>query len=301
MLRSVTAAALVGVLVGFWVALVNGDIELFQNYVEGVWRYQVEFRSFAAPLIGAVIGALAGANIRLALAQVRADAFVRGALAGCSVGALLVAGQAALVALAVLLQVYDAKYGFLLTRFVGILSTAVLIGAIVGLLGVGRSLGKPVITGAVIGALTFVAFVLPAPLNAALNVPVSNWGMAVGGAIVLTSFVLIYQLPVLLSGVGSGAIIGVLCKRVAVDGADSAPVAVGVTMGAVAAVTVSSLSFHYVIFGLESSASSFSIALFMFRTLLGLVAGSVVGLLVIAARRRIAPSRRADADMISRD
>ena len=301
MLRSVTAAALVGVLVGFWVALVNGDIELFQNYIEGVWRYQVEFRSFAAPLIGAVIGALAGANIRLALAQARADAFVRGALAGCSVGALLVAGQAALVALAVLLQVYDAKYGFLLTRFVGILSTAVLVGAIVGLLGVGRSLGKPVITSAVIGALTFVAFVLPAPLNAVLNVPVSNWGMAVGGAIVLTSFVLIYQLPVLLSGVGSGAIIGALCKRVAVDGADSAPVAVGVTMGAVAAVTVSSLSFHYVIFGLESSASSFSIALFVFRTLLGLVAGSVVGLLVIAARRRIAPSRRADADMISRD
>ena len=95
---------------------------------------QVAVRSFAAPLVGAVIGALAGANIHLALAQERADAFVRGALTGCAVGALLVAGQVALVVLAALLQVYDVEYGFLLIRFVGILSVPVLIGAIAGLL-----------------------------------------------------------------------------------------------------------------------------------------------------------------------
>lgn len=295
MLRSVTAAVLIGVLGGFWFALVNGSIELFQNYVEGVWRYQVGVRSFAAPLVGAVIGALAGANIHLALAQARADAFVRGALAGCAVGALLVAGQAALVALAALLQVYDVEYGFLLTRFVGIFAAAVLIGAIAGLLGVGRSLGRPVVTGAVIGALTSVAFVLPVPLNAVLNVPVSNWGMVVGGVVVLTSFVLTYHLPALLSGAGSGAIIGAVHRQRAMDGADIDSIAVGIILGAVAAVTASSLSFHYVILGLESSASSFSIALVVFRTLLGLVGGSVIGLLVITARRRIALSRRARA------
>ena len=246
-------------------------------------------------MIGAVIGALAGANIHLALAQARADAFVRGALAGCAVGALLVAGQAALVVLAALLQVYDVEYSFLLTRFVGIFAAAVLIGAVAGLLGAGRSLGRPVVSGAVIGALTSVAFVLPAPLNAALNVPVSNWGMVVGGAVVLTSFVLTYHLPALLSGAGSGAIIGAVHRQRAMDGADIDSIAVGVILGAVAAVTASSLSFHYVILGLESSASSFSIALVVFRTLLGLAAGSVLGLLVITASRRIASSRRARA------
>ena len=301
MLRSVITAVFIGVLGGFWFALVNDSIELFRNYVDGIWRYQVAVRSFAAPLVGAVIGALAGANIHLALAQERADAFVRGALAGCAVGALLVAGQAVLVVLAALLQVYDVEYGFLLTRFVGILSVAVLIGAIAGLLGVGGSFDKPVVPGAVIGALISIAFVLPGPLNAALNVEVSNWGMVVGGVIVLTSFVLTHNLPVLLSGAGSGAIIVAVYKQRAADGADSAPVAFGAILGTVAAVTASSLSFHYVILGLESSASSFSIALFVFRTLLGLVAGSVVGLLVIVVRQRIAPSRRADADMISRD
>ena len=301
MLRSVTTAVLISVLGGFWFALVNGSIELFQNYVEGAWRYQFEVRSFAAPVIGAVIGALAGANIHLALAQARTDAFVRGALAGCAVGGLLVAGQAVLVMLAALLQVYDIEYGFLLTRFVGIFAAAVLIGAIAGLLGAGRSLGKPVVSGAVIGALTSVAFVLPAPLNAALSVPVSNWGMVVGGAVVLTSFVLTYHLPALLSGAGSGAIIGAVHRQRAMDREDIDSIALGVILGAVAAVTASSLSFHYVILGLESSASSFSIALVVFRTLLGLVGGSVIGLLVITAKRRIALSRRADADTASRD
>ena len=236
--------------------------------------------------------------------QERAEGFVLQALVtGCVVGIVLGGmRKTALVSLlAALLQVYEVEYGFLLTRFVGILSAAVLIGAIAGLLRVGGSFDKPAVPGAVIGTLTSFAFVLPAPLNAALNVEVSNWGMVVGGIIVLTSFVLTYHLPDLLAGAGSGAIIGAVYNHRVANGADSAPVALGVILGTVAAVTASSLSFHYVILGLESSASSFSIALFVFRTLLGLVAGSVIGLLVIVVRQRSAPLRRSDADKISRD
>ena len=300
MLKSIVAAAFIGVLGGSWIALVNGSVELFQNYVDGVWRYQVGVRSFAAPVIGAVIGALAGANIRLALAQARTDGFVRGALAGFIVGALLVAAQAVLVALAALLEVYDVEYGFLLTRFLGILTATVLIGAIAGLLEIGLMFGRPVVAGAVVGALVSVAFVLPAPLNAALNIPVSDWGMVVGGVIVLISFVLTYHLPVLLAGIGSGAIIGAVHKQGAVDGPVNAPVAVGIILGAVAAVTASSLSFHYVILGLESSPSSFSIALVAFRTLLGLVGGCVVGLVVRTVTRRIKTSRYPEKGSVSR-
>lgn len=301
MLRSVITAVIIGVLGGFWVALVNDSIELFRNYVDGVWRYQVEFRSFAAPLIGAVIGALAGANIRLALAPARTDAFVRGAFAGCAAGALLVAGQAALVVFAALLQVYQVEYGFLLTRFVGILTTAALIGSAAGLLESGRSFNMPAVIGAVIGALTSAAFVLPVLLNAALNVPVTNWGEVVGGAIVLISFVFTYHLPALLSGAGSGALIGAAHKQRAADGEDSAQVAFGMILGAVAAVTASSLSFHYVILGLESSESSFSIALVVFRTLLGLVVGSAFGIAATFAVQRLVSTRGIDANMINRD
>lgn len=299
MTRSVTTAVFIGVLGGFWFALVNGSIELFQNYVEGVWRYQFGVRSFAAPLVGAVIGALAGANIHLALTQARADAFVRGALAGCAVGTLLVAGQAVLVALATLLQVYDIEYGFLLTRFVGILSVAVLIGAVAGLLGGVCSLAAP-LPGAVVGALAAAALALPV-IVVALTVLMSGWDISVAWVFASTLIYALPQLPVLLAGAGSGAIIGAVHKQRAMDGADIDSIAVGVIMGAVAAVTASSPSFHYVILGLESSASSFSIALFVFRTLLGLVTGSVVGLLIIAARRWTSSSNLADADTVSLD
>ena len=301
MLKSVITAACIGVLGGLWVALVNGSIELFQNYVDGVWRYQVEFNSAAEILVGAVIGVLAGANIRLALDPARADGFVFGALIGLAVGVLLALAQIAFVVLSALLQVYDVEYGFLLTRFAGILTAAVLIGAAAGSLGLGRSLGRPVVTGAVIGALTSVAFVLPAPLNAALTVPVSSWGMVVGGVIVLTSFVLTYNLPVMLAGVGSGAIIGAVHRRRATDGADDATVAAGVILGTVAAVTASSLSFHYVILGLTSPDDSFSIAMFAFRTLVGLLGGVAVGMAVIIAGHRIVSTHRANAGMISPD
>lgn len=301
MLRSVTAAVLIGVLGGFWFALVNGSIELFQNYVEGVWRYQFGVRSFAAPLVGAVIGALAGANIHLALAQARADAFVRGALAGCAVGALLVAGQAALVALAALLQVYDVEYGFLLTRFVGIFAAAVLIGAIAGLLGVGRSLGRPVVTGAVIGALISVAFVLPVPLSVGLAVPASSLGALAIGAFVITTFVLTNHLPVLLAGIVGGAIVGVAHNRNAASHANETRAFVGIILAAVTAVTAASLSFHFVILGLESPDFSLSLpilSILVFRTLVGLLCGCAVGLAIIFAGRRDALIRRSDTDMI---
>ena len=301
MLKSVTVAVSIGILGGFWVALVNDSIELFRNYVDGVWRYQVEVRSFAAPVIGGVIGALAGANIRLALAPERADGFIWGALAGCAAGALLVAGQAALVALAALLQVYDVEYGFLLTRFVGIFAAAAIIGAVAGLLGIGRASGRHVVTGAVIGALASVAFVLPAPLNAALNVPVSGWGGVVGGAIVLTSFVLTYHLPVLLAGAGSGAIIGMVHKQRAQNGENDTPIAIGIVLGAAIAVTASSLSFHYVVLGLAYSHASFSLGLLVFRILVGLLCGVAVGIAVAFAGRRVISARRADADIMYDD
>ena len=98
MLKSVITAACIGVLGGFWIALVDGSIEIFQNYVDGVWRYQIEFNSAAEILVGAVIGVLAGANIRLALDPERADGFVSGALVGLAVGVLLALAQIAFVA-----------------------------------------------------------------------------------------------------------------------------------------------------------------------------------------------------------
>ena len=302
-LRSVTAAVLIGVLPGFWFALVNGSIELFQNYVEGVWRYQVEIRSFAAPVIGAVIGALVGTNIRLSLARKRVDAFVRGALAGCAVGALLVAGQAVLVARAALLQVYDVEYGFLLIRFVGILTAAALIGAAVGLLEVVRLLGRPVVIGAVIGALTSIAFVLPVALGVGLAVPVASLGALAMGAFVITTFVLTNHLPVLLAGIVGGAIVGAVHNRNAASHANEARAFVGIVLAAVIAVTASSLSFHFVILGLESPDFSFSLpilAILVFRTLVGSLCGCAIGLVIIfTGRRRDASTRRSDTDMIS--
>ena len=65
MLKSVITAACIGVLGGFWIALVDGSIEIFQNYVDGVWRYQIEFNSAAEILVGTVIGVLAGRTFDL--------------------------------------------------------------------------------------------------------------------------------------------------------------------------------------------------------------------------------------------
>ena len=284
MLKSVITAVFIGVLGGFWIALVNDSIEVFRNYVDGVWRYQVEVRSFAAPVIGGVIGALAGANIRLALADERADGFVRGALAGCAVGALLVAGQAALVALAALLQVYEVEYGFLLTRFAGIFATAAIIGAMAGLLAVGRSLAA-LLPGAVVGALTAAAFALPT-IAAALAVLVSAWSISAAWVFTSTLTYALSQLPVLLAGAGSGAIVGAAHRQRGRDSENDTPIAIGVMLGAVSAVTTSSLSFHYVVLGLAYSHASFSLGLLVFRVLVGLLCGVAVGLAVIFAARR---------------
>ena len=297
MLKSVTAAVLIGLLGGFWVALLNGSIEIFQNYADGAWRYQIGVNSAAEVLVGAVVGVLGGANIRLALTRERSDGFVLGTAVGAGIGIILALAQIALVALAALLQVYDVEYGFLLTRFVGILSAAMLIGAIAGLLGLRHPLGRPVATGAVIGALTSVAFVLPVPLNAAFDLTLSTWTSAVGGAIALTAFVLTYHLPVLFAGIGSGAIVGAVQMRKADGSVVDAQVGVGMALGAIAAVTTSSLSFHYVILGLESSASSFSVAMVAFRTLVGLLFGCAVGLFATYAMRRFLASRGTAAGM----
>ena len=297
-LKSVIVATSIGILGGLWIALLDNGIELFQNYVDGVWRYQVEVRSFAAPLIGAVVGGLAGSNIRLALAEARSDAFVRGALAGCAVGALLVAGQAALVVLAALLQVYDVEYGFLLTRFVGIFTAAALIGAVAGLLGIGRLSDKPVIAGAVVGALTAGAFLLPNIVTNALAIATSSES-GVSDLAFFATYLLPSHLSVLLAGMGSGAIIGAAHGWRGLGGSDISPALspamIGILLGTLTAVTASSPSFHYVVLGLLPADSSLSLALYVFRALLGLFVGSVVGVLVIAASRRLAPSRRARA------
>ena len=213
MLKSVITAACIGVLGGFWIALVDGSIEIFQNYVDGVWRYQIEFNSAAEILVGAVIGVLAGANIRLALDPERADGFVSGALVGLAVGILLALAQIAFVALSALLQIYDVEYGFLLTRFSGILAAAVFIGALAGLLKSSFSLAAPLPSG-VAGALVAIAFMMPIVMGAALTIPIADWGAPVGGA--FSSTYLSPHLPVLLACAGTGAIVAAVAgSRVA--------------------------------------------------------------------------------------
>lgn len=298
MLRSVTTAVFIGVLGGFWFALVTDGIELFQNYVEGAWRYQVGVRSFAAPLVGAVVGALTGANIRLALPSGRADGLTRGALTGAAVGVLLVLAQVVLVVLAAIFDDYRVFYQPLLTRFSGIIFIATLIGAAAGLLKVERSLAAP-IPGAVVGALTAVAFLLPNVVTNALAVSTSG-----GSGASDLAFFAIYLLPshlsILLAGIGSGAIIGAVHRRRRLGESDISSATIGVLMGTLAAVTASSPSFHYVVLGVLPPESSFSLAIYVFRVLVGSLVGSTVGLVAISISRRVASNRREDADTISR-
>ena len=298
MLKSVITAACIGMLGSFWIALVNGSIELFQNYVDGVWRYQIEFNSVAEILVGAVIGALAGANIRLALDPERADGFVSGALVGLAVGVLLALAQIAFVALSALLQVYEVEYGFLLTRFSGIIAAAALIGAIAGLLKSSFSLAAPLPSG-VVGALVAIAFVMPIVMGAALTIPIADWGAPVGGA--FSSTYLTPHLPVLLACAGTGAIVAAVAGSRLRGHSSDMLTSAGVVLGAVVSATASSLSFHYVILGLASPDNSFSIAMFAFRTFVGLLGGVAVGMAVIMAGRRIVSTHRTNAGMISPD
>ena len=293
MLRSVTIAVFIGVLGGFWFALVTDGIEFFQNYVEGAWRYQVGVRSFAALLVGAVVGALAGANICLALPSRRVDGLTRGALTGAAVGFLLVLAQVALVVLAAIFDDYRVFYQPLLTRFSGIIFIATLIGAAAGLLKVERSLAAP-IPGAVVGVLTAAAFVLPIVANTLFTIFTSEWAWSHGLSLFVTN-IAASQVSTLIAASGSGAIVSATLGRKGMGESYNVPATVGVLLGTVTAVTASSASFHYVVLGLFPPESSFSTALFVFRVLVGLLFGVAVGLVAAFAYQRVIATRRRDA------
>lgn len=297
MLRSVVAAAFIGVLGGFWVALVSDSIEVFQNYIDGVWRYQVAVNSVAEVLIGAVIGVLAGANIRLALARERADRFVVGAQIGASIGVLLVLVQLALVALAANFAEYRIFYQPLLTRFSGIIFAATLIGAATSLLKADRSLVAP-IPGAVAGTLVAAAFALPNIATTVLTILTSD-GIGASEMTYFATHVLASHLSTLLAGAGGGAILGVTFEWKGLGETDTLPIRLGILLGTLVGVTASSPSFQFVAFGLLPSESSFSLMLYVFRVLVGLLCGVSVGLFVTLATLRMIASRKNDTGMIS--
>ena len=243
MLKSVIAAVFIGVLGGVWVALVNDDIEIFQNYSEGVWRYQVGVRSFAAPIVGLVIGALAGANIRLALAPERADGFMRGALVGLAVGGMLVLAQIVLVALAASFGDYRVPYQSLLTRFSGIIFVAAVIGAAIGMLARNR---PPVgaMQAAALGACIGVSFALPVVVTVTLVVA------SAPGVLSGTNLIPLYYAPYAVGpivGAGVGAIIAAIAGRLSRAGLHDTLTFIAVMLGGFASVTASSTSFYYVV------------------------------------------------------
>ena len=297
MIKSVITVACIGVLGGLWIALITGSIEVFQNYVDGIWRYQVALNSVAEVLIGAVIGALAGANIRLALARERADRLVAGAHIGAAIGVLLVLAQLALVALAANFAEYRIFYQPLLTRFSGIIFAATVIVAATGMLKSEISIAAP-ISGAVAGALIAAAFALPSAATNALTILTSEWI----GSSELTYFatdVLASHLSTLLAGAGGGAILGAAFEWKGLGETEALPVGLGILLGTLVGVTASSPAFQFVAFGLLPSESSFSLMLYVFRVLVGLLFGVSVGLFTTFATLRIIASRRNDAGMIS--
>lgn len=272
MLKSIIAAVFIGALGGFWFALLNDSIEVFQNYVEGVWRYEVAVRSFAAPVVGVVIGALAGANIHLALSQERADGFVRGTLMGSAAAALLILAQVVFVAIAANFGDYRLSYQPLLTRLCGILFVAAVFGAVLGAYMPNR-LPVGLVPGAIVGALIGVSFTLPAVLTTILFISaLSDAGYPP------VNIILTYLLPDVVSplvGAASGAIVG-SARR-----ATPAAVIVAATVG----VTTSSVPFLYII-GLAFLHISFAPAVYAIRILVGILAGIAVGAAIIAASRQ---------------
>ena len=270
-LKSVIAATFIGVLGGFWVALLNDSIEVFQNYVDGVWRYQVAFRSVAPILVGAVIGALSGSNIRYALAHERTDGFIRGALVGAAVGVLLILAQIAFVAIAAKFGDYRLSYQPLLTRLSGMLFVAAVLGAAVGAVIRNRP-PVGVLPGALVGALIGVAFVLPAIVTTTLFI-ISLTDAGYPDA----DFVLTYLLPDLVSpiaGAATGALVGAARR--------TTPAAL--ILAATAAVTASSVPFLYII-GLAFLHISSAPVVYAIRILVGVLVGVAVGIMVIAAAR----------------
>ena len=293
------SAAFVGVLGGIWFALLNDSIEVFQNYIDGSWRHQISVRSFAAPIVGTVIGALAGANIYLALPPDRAYGFTRGALIGAAVGVALALAQVALVALAAIFDDYRVFYQPLLTRFSGILFTATAIGAAANLL-MPRPRPASSGAGAVLGAFIAAAFVLPSIATTLLTISTSEW---VGSAEIayFMTHVAASHLSTLLAGTLCGSVVVVVFTRVAPGKSHNLPTTVGVLLGTVTAVTASSPSFNFVVLGLVPPESSFSLALYVFRTLVGLLFGILVGLVAAFAMRKTASGRTADGVIISPD
>ena len=273
MMKSIAAAVVIGAVCGLWLALVNGSVEIFQNYVGGVWRYQLAVHSFAEILVGVVIGALAGANIRLGLAPQRADGFVLGTLVGVVVGIALCLAQAIIVILATQMREYDTDYNFLLTRFSGIVGAAALLGGANGLLTGGR-LRISASSGALIGAIVVVAFNLPGIL-AVVAVALSAAGVEIHWS--AYPIYAIRQLAALPAVVACVAILAAVFERQSDNDARDTPAAIGMLFGAVVAVTASSRPFHFVILGLGSTDASFSLPLFVFRLLVGMLLGIAVG------------------------
>ena len=283
MLRSVITATLLGILGGFWVALLSDGIEVFQNYVEGEWRYQVAFNSVAPVIVGTVIGALAGANIRFALEPKRVDGLVRGALVGAAVGALLVLAQVVLVVLAANFSDYRVNYQSLLTRFSGIISIAVASGASIGTLTRNRP-PAGIMANTVVGTLIGVSFALPVIITVTLIIASEPDVQLVG------YFFPLYFMPFLVSPMVGGAVAAVIAAVVGrltpVHSHDSHDkvVLTAVILGAVAGVTASSTSFFYVI----APQASLVPVMYEFRIVIGLFIGVAVGIASLAVGRRVA-------------
>ena len=290
MLKSVIAAVVIGILGGFWFALVSGGIEIFQNYVDGVWRYQLGVRSLASPIVGAVIGALAGSNIRLALAPERADGFIRGALVGLAVGALLVSAQLVLVALAASFDDYRAPYQSLLTRFSGILLIAAIGGAAIGIFT--RNCPPVGLMGSTVtGALIGVSFALPVIVTVTLIV-----ASAPG---IRTNFILLYLSYLVgpIVGAAVGAIINAIADRATRAIRHDILTFIAVTLGAVVGVTASSTSFFYVVMRQSPPVS----VVYEFHLSVGMLIGVGVGMAAVFAGRRVISARRADAGIMGDD
>lgn len=271
MFRSVITAVFIGVLGGLWLALRNDSIEVFQNYVDGVWRYQFAVRSFAAPLIGMVIGALAGANIQLALSPERAVGFMRGALIGAAVGILLVLAQVILVALAANLGAYRVPYQALLTRFGGIVFLAAAAGAAMGLLTRDRP-PVGILPNTIAGALVGASFALPVIISVTLIIVPSTarW-----------SFMNV--LPFMVSpivGAAVAAIIAAVSDRLTAVRRQETLTFVAVMIGALAGVTASSTSFAYVI-------RQRPYVFYEFHIAAGLLIGVAAGIAALALLRRM--------------
>ncbi len=282
MLKSVIAAASIGILGGITVALFHGSIAVFENYVDGVWITQFEVSSLTAPIIGAIIGTLAGANIGFALPRERVDAFSRGALIGAAVGVLLILTQAPLVALATVFGRYNADYQFLLTRFSAMLTAAAILGAITGMLLGSRPLvgWKP---GALLGLLTALAFVPTGTVLLVLKISSAYPNMPFAQFVAVVEGDLTSQSVVLLVGAGCGAIVGAVANKLSANRDGDTLTLIAILLAAVIGVSASSLSLLYIL-NFAFAYPIFSPTAFHIRLAVGLSSGAAVGIALIALK-----------------